>query len=296
MSVILIFSTYLNNAAYAFLSVENWDIESKEQFEDFDKRKDSLDEISLYQYASMLYLGKATIKDNKKAFKYFLKSAELGYIRSKVQVAIMMNNGDGCPRNNVMSVSFFEDAAQKGDAYSQYSLSLIYGDPEFEHYNLEKSEKWHQQAIKNRMNEKAFIGCIDFCNIVLDLRSLFLIHKARAKNNDVNSYAILGNLYLRGEGTEKNYNEALKWLTLAVHEKNKYAMNTLGTMYEDGKGLPQSYKYAYMWYIIASIDGSNNEATNNRDKILSKLSQNHILQAQEYANKCIDQNYKNCSF
>ena len=75
-----------------------------------------------------------------------------------------------------------------------------------------------------------------------------------------------------------DYQTAFKeWKPLA-EQGYASAQYNLGIMYAMGKGIPQNYKIAYILFNLAASNGLND--TENRDKVLTKLSPATIEDAQ----------------
>jgi TPR repeat protein len=88
----------------------------------------------------------------------------------------------------------------------------------------------------------------------------------------------LGIMYDNGQGIAQNYTQALYWYNKAAAQGFASAQYNLGVMYAMGKGIPQNYKIAYILFNLAASNGSND--TENRDKVLTKLSPATIEDAQ----------------
>lgn len=58
----------------------------------------------------------------------------------------------------------------------------------------------------------------------------------------------LGKCYLYGRGTEKNYDEAVKWLKKAADQNNPGALNSLGICSFHGYGVKQDYDVAVSYF------------------------------------------------
>lgn len=56
--------------------------------------------------------------------------------------------------------------------------------------------------------------------------------------------AMLGNMYLYGEGVAEDDAKALLWLTRAARRGDDMAFNWLGIMYAEGRGVPQDLAQA----------------------------------------------------
>ena len=103
----------------------------------------------------------------------------------------------------------------------------------------------------------------------------------------------LGVMYEKGQGVAQDRKTAVKWHTLAAEQGNAKAQRNLGGMYYRGKGEAQDYVKAHMWYNIAAIDGDA-DAIENREIVAARMTPAQIEKAQEAANRCIKQNFKNC--
>lgn len=82
-------------------------------------------------------------------------------------------------------------------------------------------------------------------------QALELLHPL-AEEGNVIAQGLLGQMYLRGEGTTQNYQKALKWCNLAAKQGNVNAQANLGSIYGQGKGVTQDYQQAVRWYRLAA--------------------------------------------
>lgn len=67
-------------------------------------------------------------------------------------------------------------------------------------------------------------------------RNAFPVMREAAQLGDKNAMALLGSMYLLGQGTYENGDEALKWLHKAVDAGQTDATGVLGMAYATGKG------------------------------------------------------------
>ena len=84
-----------------------------------------------------------------------------------------------------------------------------------------------------------------------DFKSL----KALAEKGDAKAQYNLGEMYLRGEGVEKDEKEAVKWYRKAAEQNSALAQYDLGQMYEIGLGVEKDEKEAVKWYRKAAEQG-----------------------------------------
>ena len=69
-----------------------------------------------------------------------------------------------------------------------------------------------------------------------------------AKNGYPDAQSELGFMYLNGEGTRVNKAEAVIWLTKAGDNGDAMAQQALGYMYKNGDGVPQNMAEAKKWF------------------------------------------------
>ena len=103
--------------------------------------------------------------------------------------------------------------------------------------------------------------------------------------------------YEKGRGVPQDYREAVKWYRLAAVQGNELAQVNLGVMYTHGRGVRQDLVRAHMWFDLAAASSTGNPrdtATENRDRITSKMTAEQIRTAQEMARRCQQSKLKNC--
>lgn len=88
------------------------------------------------------------------------------------------------------------------------------------------------------------------------LPSLFEKRRVKAVRGDVAAQYNLGLMYARGEGVERDYREAAKWLRNPAAQGYELAQITLGEIYAEGKGVAQDYQEAASWYLKAAEQGN----------------------------------------
>jgi uncharacterized protein len=70
-----------------------------------------------------------------------------------------------------------------------------------------------------------------------------------------NAVAIVGVMYLRGEGTAKDGDQAAHWLRNASEAGNKEAQSILGIMYLSGIGVAPNLEEGKKWLTLAAQQG-----------------------------------------
>ncbi|CAO3621951.1 unnamed protein product [Cunninghamella blakesleeana] len=173
-------------------------------------------------------------RDIKKAFDYYLKCAQSGYVKGEFQVAFMLANGcyqeDNDDKSKVKMViekdptrafKWYHKAAEHGYATAQYSLGMFYelGLSPIPSIQLKEAKLWYERSAKQQ-NTRAMIA--------------------------------LAQLLLQ-ESDEFSHKEALKWLQLATKNENDenytVALRSLASVFEKGNVIsvqsdPQRYETA----------------------------------------------------
>src|SRR5918996_826710 len=202
--------------------------------------------------------------DYVQAMKLFRQLAEKGHQWAQRRVGLMYAEGKGVPQNYQEAVKWYGLAAAQGNVPAQYSLGLAYEKGQGVPQDYQEAVKWYRIA---------------------------------AAREDEWAQTRLASLYAEGKGVPQDYREAVKWYRLAAAHGNELAQVNLGVMYTKGRGVGQDFVRAHMWFNLAaaaSTGNSRDTATENRDRIASKMTAEQIGTAQEMARRCQESKLKNC--
>ena len=83
----------------------------------------------------------------------------------------------------------------------------------------------------------------------------FRISSEHAKKGDAAGQYILGQLYLNGQGVNKNPGVAFSWLKKAANQRHPQAQNALGSLYATGVGTRKNMQLARQQFNLASQRG-----------------------------------------
>jgi hypothetical protein len=164
----------------------------------------------------------------------------------------------------VLGMKLFHQLAAQGHQWAQRRLGLIYAEGKGVPQDYQEAVKWYRLA---------------------------------AAQGNVPAQYSLGLAYEKGQGVPQDYQEAVKWYRLAAAQGNQFAQINLGVMYTNGTGVRQDFVRAHMWFTLAAAASSGNSrdaATENRDRIESKMTAKQIGTAQEMARRCQESKLKNC--
>ena len=150
--------------------------------------------------------------------------------------------------------------AQQGDANAQYNLALLYENGVGIYRAGRNAVYWYTKA---------------------------------AQQGHVEAQYRLGTVYRFGYGEEvvqMDFKKAVYWITKASEQGHIEAQYNLGHIYEYGDEAPQDYKQAYFWYTKA-IEKGHYFAKEDRDKMLEKMSQSQIEEAQKLSKEPYEKTY-----
>jgi hypothetical protein len=106
--------------------------------------------------------------------------------------------------------------------------------------------------------------------------------KPLADQGNVKAQSRLGQMYLEGQGVERNDQEGLRLARNAASLGDADAQLRIGGLYEQGRGVPQNNFQAYVWYSAAARSG-NAAASVSRDRVAGLLQAVEIEQAGKLA-------------
>ena len=93
-------------------------------------------------------------------------------------------------------------------------------------------------------------------------KKLFDYCIAHRETDDSKILYLLGRMYRKGKGVEKNFDEAIKYYEMAIEKGNDCAMFGLGRMYYIAKGVEQNFEKVIKYYKM-SIEKGNSHAMGN---------------------------------
>ncbi len=132
--------------------------------------------------------------------------------------------------------------AERGNAYAQSTLGLMYFSGEGLPKDSAVAVRWYRRA---------------------------------ADQGDADAQYNLGYMFLFGEGVPRDPAMAEIWIRRAAEQKHVGALNGLGYLYENGEGVPKNLSLALKWYRQAANQG-NTDAQRNLERVVQAQHQNAI--------------------
>jgi hypothetical protein len=93
----------------------------------------------------------------------------------------------------------------------------------------------------------------------------------------------LGFCYFLGQGVERDYDEAVRWFTLAAEQRFPRAWANLAICHANGYGVPKDVVESYAWWNLASTEMER--AARARDELERLMSTAQVAAAQKRARK-----------
>ncbi len=185
------------------------------------------------------------------------EQAKAGIVDAQYELANLYYTGsEGAEQSFEKAVQWYEKAAKKGHAVSQFYLSAMYTDGTGVKKDLDKTFEWTKKAAEQGL--------------------------AEAEYN-------LGYMFETGEGVKQNYQEALKWYEKAAEQGLPIAVYSIGDLYISGNGVPVNKEKSYAYVTVAADLENELMGEDTYDLILEnleeELSVEELLGAEKYINE-----------
>jgi len=195
-------------------------------------------------------------KDPQEAFKWFLKSAEQGYVGAEHNLGWMCDNGVGVERSSTEAAKWYEKAASQGDVQAQCVIGSMYSEGDGVKKNNALAMKWYKKAAdQGDAQGELNLGFFYFNGIDVpqNHKEAFQLFQKASDGGNVIGTQLVGTMYLNGQGVKKNYALANKYFKKAADQGDCNSMIMLGDNFRMGLGVPVNYKTAYSWYMKAAM-------------------------------------------
>ena len=214
--------------------------------QDYEKAKEYLKEAGEHQYS--LYLlgmmakrGLGEEADERKAFLYFIQSADMGNAYAQFETASAYENGKGNEKNQQEAQRYYDLAfknfvkmeAENSDDHLQYRLGKMCYEGKGTDPDLSLAIRYLQSSAEKKNEDAMFL----LAKIWLKENYYDHIEEAKAileelveKENEF-AYMLLGKEYLSGEHWEKNVQKGIESLEKCAEKGNSYADYLLYRVY-----------------------------------------------------------------
>lgn len=193
-----------------------------------------------------------------KAFEWYMKSAEKGYVSAIHDVGYMYAEGKGVAQDYSKAMEWYRKAADQGNALAQSNIALLYKNGSGVTMNYAKALKWFQMAAKQ--DDLTALRNLGYMyehgeGVATNYMKAIEWYEKGASLGDAISQYNLGVMYYNGMGVKTDYIKAFEWYLKAANNGDEDAQNNIATMYFNGVGVEQNYLKAFNWYMKAADRG-----------------------------------------
>lgn len=182
----------------------------------------------------------ATIQNTRQSYQQYLRlnpagayteqaKQQLLWISEQQQIAFKKQQNQALAedfyyqqQNYPEALYYYQQAAQLGQAESQYQLAKMFQDGLGTNKNMRQAAHWYKQA---------------------------------AEQGHTQSQATLGFMYSKGNGVIQDDAQAVYWYTKAAEQGHATAQYNLAYRYSLGQGVVKNYQQAAFWYAKAAMQG-----------------------------------------
>lgn len=200
----------------------------------------------------------------EEAMRYCQEAAEYGNTDAFAYIGLLYLWGKGVKQDFEIALNWFQKVVDSGEVDGWFFEGVLYDDMKeyekaircFETVMERDSELKHYELKYNAM---LYLAVHYRYGIVKkqDYAIAFDLYKQAADNGVSQAMVELGELYMLGEGVEKNLEEAIKWYRMAADNGNTDAMCVLSVLYYEGEDVDEDFGEALHWALEAAKLGDN---------------------------------------
>ena len=209
-------------------------------------------------------------------YKLSIRIAEIILEKAEQYEACFFQTNNIYADTAIKAYHAYLDAAEKGEAQSQYHLGEMlsdhwnYGELTFygckeryehginEEKDIAKAVDWFAKAaVQGHAKAQYRLGdCYYYGNgVEKNLIKAVEWYKKAADQGNTDALYSLGYCYYHGQGVKEDLNKAAKWYNRAAVKGNKWAQHALGDCYYCGNGVEEDWAKAVKWYTKAAEQG-----------------------------------------
>jgi TPR repeat protein/predicted aspartyl protease len=170
----------------------------------------------------------------------------------------MYAKGQGVPTDNLVAVSWFRMAADRGYALAQKNLGFMYRNGLGVSQDYSVAVGWYRKAADQGHVEAQYdLGNMyrDGLGVPRDVSVAVSLYRKAADQGFAEAQYNLGSMYWNGLGVPRDVSVAVSWLRKAADQGLAVAQYQLGQRYEKGEGVPADDSVAVSWFRKAADRG-----------------------------------------
>ena len=231
------------------------------QAADFGELETAQFKVGEYYYAYCRGEGKIEFSLSREeaiaqAIKYYERSANQGNEDAQYCLYTIFYDGNYVEENYEEAFKWGMMAAIQGHADAEYGVAEAYQYGDGVEIDYKEAIKWYEKAAEQGLTEALIELGFDYefgeLNLEINYEKSFDYYMEAAMKEDVAGQANIASLYMKGNGTEKNEEEAIKWYKKAAEQGDYHSEYAIGQYYEcEGNDI----KLAIEWYRKAAEQG-----------------------------------------
>ena len=244
----------------------------------------------------LLYSSKNKLEDNpRKAFEWFLKSANQGHAYGAFQTAISYDFGKGTDINFSLAEKYYLIAHEKEVLDATYYLGILYGLDENPNKNLSKSFEYNKLAAdRGHVQGQLYAGLSLLSNNLgtkKNVSQAINYLKKSADNGELKALYWLGRAYADEDYEFRNIDQAIKILNKVKSFKYQSSYASLGLLYDEKGNKKKAFEIFQEGANLGDVDchvnlGSNFYYGNGIPKNLVQSTKHYIIANKiEYSDK-----------
>jgi TPR repeat protein len=205
--------------------------DDKKAFEYYRRAADMGDVPGTLALAVSYAEGRGVKKDRKRAGELFEKAALTGNAEANYNLGMLFLKGDGKPLSPIRAFQHIRYAAEKGIPQAQYDLAELYQTGTGVDANALEAAKWLARAADQGLAVAQYdyaVRLLQGYGLTKDEPRIPLLLKAAAEKGIPGAQNRLGYVYLDGIKVKKDPIEAAKWRLIA--KKNGFADDNFDTI------------------------------------------------------------------
>ena len=225
-------------------------------------------------YIGYLYVnGLGVQKDGKKGVEYLQKAVDQNHDMAQALMGYLYSEGLFVRKDKKKALELYQLAAASNNISANLNLGVMYykGDSVPRDYDM-ALQYFSKVPLESNPIVCRYLGDIYYNNPALkDYKKASQYYELSARQNDLNAYYNLGEMYRTGTGMEKDIKTAITYHKYAASKGYVASQYILGVIYANGEGVAKDKYKAVAWLQIASDQGME-AAKEAMDKLTKNMS------------------------
>ena len=178
-------------------------------------------------------------QDEAQTVAQYRNAAEQGDAKSQFNLGVMYEQGSGIIKDETQAVDWYRKAAEQGYASAEYNLGLMYAQGRGVAQNDGQAVIWYRKAVEQGLANAQFnlgVMYLQGRGVAKDETQAFALFRKAAEQGHVNSQNNLGFMYANGRGVAQDDAQAVVWFRKAAEHGSVDAQQTLDAMKASGRG------------------------------------------------------------